>query len=57
MAEEYLIGHTARETQRLVEQAELLAPITRRILLAAGIKPGMRVLDVGQFSPRDGGAE
>ena len=47
MAEDYLLGHSPRETQRLVEQAELLAPITRRILLEAGIKPGMRVLDVG----------
>jgi SAM-dependent methyltransferase len=47
MVEEYLLGHSASETQRLVEQAELLAPITRRILLEAGIKPGMRVLDVG----------
>jgi SAM-dependent methyltransferase len=30
-----------------MEQADLLAPITRRILLDAGIRPGMRVLDIG----------
>jgi hypothetical protein len=38
MAEEYLLGHSPRGTQRLVERAELLALITRRILLAAGTR-------------------
>ena len=33
--------------RRLVLQAELLKPITERLLREAGIKPGMRILDLG----------
>ena len=47
MNDRYLLGHSPSESRRLVEQAKLLAPITRRFLLEAGILPGMRVLDVG----------
>jgi ubiquinone/menaquinone biosynthesis C-methylase UbiE len=47
MAEGYMLGHSPAESRRLVEQAQLLAPITKRFLLEAGIRPGMRVLDVG----------
>ena len=43
----YVLGHSDRELQRLNKQAELIDPITRRFLNAAGIVPGMRVLDVG----------
>jgi SAM-dependent methyltransferase len=46
-AASYVLGHSARELQRLALQARLLAPITKRILLAAGVASGMRVLDVG----------
>jgi SAM-dependent methyltransferase len=46
-AREYPLGHSAREMQRLIVQARLLAPITRGFFQAAGIGPGMRVLDVG----------
>ncbi len=35
------------ELGRLARQAPLIDPITRRILVRAGITPGMRVLDVG----------
>jgi SAM-dependent methyltransferase len=35
------------ELDRLARQAPLLDPISRRILVRAGITPGMRVLDVG----------
>ena len=35
------------EHARLLRQADWYAPYTRRLLTAAGIKPGMRVLDVG----------
>jgi SAM-dependent methyltransferase len=35
------------EHQRLSRQSDLYAPFTRRLLLRAGIQPGMRVLDVG----------
>jgi SAM-dependent methyltransferase len=44
---DYALGRTQAEYQRLIEQADILRPITERMLLAAGIKPGVRVLDVG----------
>jgi ubiquinone/menaquinone biosynthesis C-methylase UbiE len=43
----YILGHSASEIQRLKTQAEILRPITERLLLNAGIRPGMRVLDIG----------
>src|SRR5579859_1076244 len=43
----YLPGHTDKETERLQRQARLLAPSTRWLLERAGIKAGMKVLDVG----------
>jgi len=43
----YVLGHSAQELQRLTLQARLLEPITKRLLLAAGVASGMRVLDVG----------
>jgi SAM-dependent methyltransferase len=44
---DYALGRTKAEYQRLIEQAEILRPITERMLLASGVKRGMRVLDVG----------
>ena len=44
---EYLLGHSPAEFQRLTVQAEFLRPITERMLRAAGLRPGMRVLDLG----------
>ena len=41
------MGHSAEERERLIQQAGLFGPITERFLRAAGIAPGMRVLDVG----------
>src|SRR5215472_10896035 len=43
----YVLGHSPAEIQRLKAQAEILRPITERLLLNAGIGPGMRVLDIG----------
>ncbi len=43
----YVLGHSEFELKRLARQAEMMAPITRRYFQAAGIGPGMRVLDVG----------
>ena len=43
----YVLGHTNAELKRLVTQARLIDPITRRFLVSAGIKEGMRILDVG----------
>jgi 2-polyprenyl-3-methyl-5-hydroxy-6-metoxy-1,4-benzoquinol methylase len=43
----YMLGHRPGELRRLGFQARLIDPITRRFLVAAGVAPGMRVLDVG----------
>jgi ubiquinone/menaquinone biosynthesis C-methylase UbiE len=44
---DYALGRTDDEYNRLIEQAELFRPLTERMLRAAGIGPGMHVLDVG----------
>ena len=44
---EYLLGHSPAELERLTVQAEFLRPITERMLREAGLRPGMRVLDLG----------
>ena len=38
------------ERQRLILQNRLVAPLTERLFERAGIKPGMRVLDIGSGS-------
>lgn len=43
----YALGHSESELDRLSAQAEIFEPATRELLLAAGLRPGMRVLDVG----------
>lgn len=43
----YTPGRSDEETQRLIEQSRLFEPITRRFLKSAGIRDGMRVLDIG----------
>jgi SAM-dependent methyltransferase len=43
----YVLGHAAEELDRLARQARVIEPITRRILVGAGVREGMRVLDVG----------
>ncbi len=44
---DYVLGRTSGEYDRLVEQAYLLAPLTRRLLTEAGIGTNLTVLDVG----------
>jgi SAM-dependent methyltransferase len=44
---DYVLGHSAPEHQRLEFQAQLVAPITRQLLVDAGLRRGMHVLDVG----------
>jgi SAM-dependent methyltransferase len=44
---DYALGHSAIEIQRLVEQAAILRPVTARLLKEAGIRSGMKVLDLG----------
>jgi ubiquinone/menaquinone biosynthesis C-methylase UbiE len=43
----YPFTDRAAEYQRLTAQGTILDPLTRRLLLAAGLAPGMRVLDIG----------
>lgn len=43
----YVLGHSDHELGRLGRQAELVDSFTREYLVTAGVKPGMRVLDVG----------
>lgn len=43
----YILGHSTAEISRLRKQAEVLRPITARLLQVAGVRPGMRVLDLG----------
>jgi ubiquinone/menaquinone biosynthesis C-methylase UbiE len=43
----YALGYTETEQDRLIRQAALIAPITERLFREAGIGPGYRVLDLG----------
>ncbi len=43
----YVLGHTEEELQRLDHQAETIERPTRLFLQAAGLKTGMRVVDLG----------
>ena len=45
--DDYLLGWSEQEVTRLIWQGELFRPFTRRLLEEAGLKPGMRVLDLG----------
>jgi ubiquinone/menaquinone biosynthesis C-methylase UbiE len=42
-----VLGHSDHELERLEQQAQIFAETTEDILRRAGLKPGMRVLDVG----------
>jgi SAM-dependent methyltransferase len=43
----YVLGHSEGEFERLAAQAALVEPVTRQLLLDAGVGSGMRVLDAG----------
>jgi ubiquinone/menaquinone biosynthesis C-methylase UbiE len=43
----YALGRSADEHQRLRQQAAIVRPLTERFFREAGIRPGMRVLDIG----------
>jgi 2-polyprenyl-3-methyl-5-hydroxy-6-metoxy-1,4-benzoquinol methylase len=43
----YALGHADPEVERLQVQAEFLGGVTRRFIRECGVKPGMRVLDIG----------
>lgn len=44
---DYILGTGAAEQERLRAQGDAVGPITERLLIQAGIRTGMRVLDVG----------
>ena len=46
-ADEYLLGHSDGELERLQLQAQCLEGLTRRLIRECGIGPGIRVLDLG----------
>ena len=47
MAREYILGNKDREITRLEIQATLFEPLTKQTLLNAGLKKGMRCIDIG----------
>jgi SAM-dependent methyltransferase len=44
---EYLLGKSASEPERLIQQAELHRPEARQLIERAGVKPGAHALDLG----------
>ncbi len=44
---EYVLGHSQSELERLCAQGRWLGELTEQVLRTAGIGPGMRVLDAG----------
>jgi ubiquinone/menaquinone biosynthesis C-methylase UbiE len=44
---DYILGHSPREIERLIQQADIIRPITERLLMRLNIGPGARVLDLG----------
>jgi ubiquinone/menaquinone biosynthesis C-methylase UbiE len=45
--DDYVLGHSAAEHERLRQQAAVIAPATRRLLHALNLRPGSRCLDIG----------
>lgn len=43
----YVLGQSAQEHERLMFQSRILRPYTERYFRAAGLREGMRVLDIG----------
>lgn len=46
-SDDYILGRGDAETRRLILQHQIYGPATRRLFRAAGIGPGMSVLDIG----------
>src|SRR5512138_2727903 len=43
----YILGHQDNELDRLIKQAQFYGDLTAHVFELAGLKPGMRVLDIG----------
>jgi SAM-dependent methyltransferase len=46
-SQSYALGHTSEAFHRLLVQGQLFHPFTRQLLVDAGLKAGMHVLDLG----------
>ena len=44
---QYILGHSDHELERLAFQSEIIEPITKGLLDRAGVREGMKVLDIG----------
>jgi len=47
MRDDYVLGHSSHEYERLRHQAQVLEPATRRVFQSIGLRPGWTCLDVG----------
>jgi len=47
LREDYVLGHSAEEYERLRRQARRPEPVTRRLFRAIGLQPGWKCLDLG----------
>src|SRR5437899_7383918 len=47
MRDDYVLGHSSDEYERLRRQADVLEPATRRVFESIGLQPGWSCLDVG----------
>jgi len=43
----YVLGHSEQELERSKAQERLIGPFTRHLFQKAGIRPGMRLLEIG----------
>src|SRR6266571_1409689 len=44
---QYALGHATGEIERLIEQGRFFGDLTERLFRDAGMRPAMRVLDIG----------
>jgi SAM-dependent methyltransferase len=47
LQDNYTLGHSAEEHERLRRQGRILEPATRRVFHAVGVRPGWTCLDIG----------
>ena len=45
--DDYILGHSPEEHERLLRQGRMLEPATRRVFHAIGLQPGWTCLDIG----------
>ena len=45
--DDYILGHSLEEDERLLHQGRMVEPATRRVFHAVGLRPGWTCLDIG----------